>query len=165
MAQARIVAEDFEENGEESPHSPGAFGGSAAPQGLLASFAEEDDGGVFALDDEDDDEDDEEVPEESAGALDFGLSMEEYDQAEMTGRAARRDSSPLGRSLTRDLPRSMTRSMTHDDGEFLGTSFTGSPRLQNALQMLHSQCRSRAGTTDETADRFDLDTFGSPPKA
>jgi hypothetical protein len=92
------------------------------------------------LEDEDgDDVDEEEVPEESSGrhadmCVDFGLSMTEYDPEDYV--PTRR------RSFDADSPKVAAQD------EFLGTSFTGSPRLQSALQSLHQQtkCRSRTNS-------------------
>jgi hypothetical protein len=108
------------------------------------------DDGVFMLEDEDgDDVDEEEVPEESSGRhadmlVDFGLSMTEYDPEEYVP-AHRRG------SFDADSPK------PNKQEEFLGTSFTGSPRLQSALQSLHQQTKCRSRTNSDIPamhDRF-----------
>jgi hypothetical protein len=117
------------------------------------------DDGVFMLEDEDgDDVDEEEVPDESTGrhadmCVDFGLSMTEYDPEEYvpTNKRSFDTESPKNESL-----QSPTKNKQE---EFLGTSFTGSPRLQSALQSLHQQtkCRSRTNSDINTMpvhDRF-----------
>jgi hypothetical protein len=119
----------------------------------------DEDEGVFRLDDEDDDEE-EEIPEESCGAMDFGMTMEEYEPESYVPSAPRvTGHTPISSSFTNLPARRMS------DEEFLGSNFTGSPRLQSALLQLHAQGRSRA-TTGFTEDRFGAEPLGiSPPKA
>jgi hypothetical protein len=131
----------------ESPDSsPVSHSPKIAP---IAPVAEDD--GVFMLEDEDGDDvvDEEEVPEESSGRhadmfVDFGLSMTEYDPEDYVP-ANRRLSDP-------DSPKPgmySPKPKPPQQDEFLGTSFTGSPRLQSALQSLHQQTKSRSRTNSD----------------
>lgn len=142
-----------EEDGQESPQAR-----SPVPMPGVGGALDEDEG-VFLLDDEDEEE--EEIPEESCGAMDFGLTMEEYEPDEYVPSAPRVTAATPVSSYLSNLPGPRRMS----DEEFLGSNFTGSPRLQSALQQLHSQCRSRAAT-GSSEDRFGAAPLGtSPPKA
>jgi hypothetical protein len=134
----------------ESPEaSPVSHSPKIAP---IPAMPEDD--GVFMLEDEDGDDvdevvDEEEVPEESSGrhadmCMDFGLSMTEYDPEEYVPTTRR--------SFDADSPKPSSK-----QEEFLGTSFTGSPRLQSALQSLHQQTKCRSRTNSDIPamhDRF-----------
>jgi hypothetical protein len=131
----------------ESPEcSPVAQSPKIAPIPAIS-----DDDGVFMLEDEDgEDVDEEEVPEESSGrhadlCVDFGLSMTEYDPEDYVPTQRR--------SFDAESPKPK-----NNQEEFLGTSFTGSPRLQSALQSLHQQTKCRSRTNSDAIptmhDRF-----------
>jgi hypothetical protein len=109
-----------------------------------------DDGGVFMLEDDDgEDVDEEEVPEESSGrhadmCVDFGLSMTEYDPEEYVPANRRFSFDADSPKRAAGLPPSPGK-----QEEFLATSFTGSPRLQSALQSLHQQSKSRSRASSD----------------
>lgn len=143
---APLLADDGYDDATPTPHADQFAEGTP--------YADE---GVFMLDDEDE----EVMPEEDyGGEVDFGLTMEEYEPDDYVP-SQRRDShdGPLSLGAARSSPQRQATGMS--DGDFLGSSFTGSPRLQSALQELHQQCRSRATTGSSHELRFGT----SPPKA
>merc|ERR1712224_735732 len=82
-----------EEDGQDTPQSK-------SPVPMPGSAALDEDEGVFLLDDEDGDDEEEEIPEESYGAMDFGLTMEEYEPESYVPSAPRVSHTPIVSSLS-----------------------------------------------------------------